>query len=127
MERYNTCNSPWLTYKFRFSLFFRISVSTSGGKFQLFRFPDLHLSTNMSNKLVDRLVHVTCERVRVQFLSMPTTLFLLYRAFQHGCYLFIKMRKLHDAPFHYIVVTTKPSMVQKGIVNVERYVVSKEI
>lgn len=64
----------------------------------------------------------TCRRTLSVY---PHYSFFSVQACQHGHYVVIKTCQMHDARFHYRVVSTKQSIVLKRIVDIDRYVICR--
>lgn len=107
----NTRRELWIGRNYAIFSLFWSAISTFWWHFQRFRFPNFHVITNLSNKLVDCLAKMTSKRIHVHSLAISNTLFLLFWAYQHGHYLSNKPSRLHYASRNYRVITTECSVV----------------
>lgn len=107
----NSCSSPRRTKRFLLLIFFGINSCNFRWQFRLSRLPELHNGTNRSIDLAYHLVKNTCESVCAHFMPTPAKLFPLFQLCQYGRYPSIQACRLYVALFHYIIVTTKPSVL----------------
>lgn len=86
----------------------------------------MHDPTNLSNKMVCCLAHMTCENVPVHSLFVHTTFFSVVQAFQHSRYPRIKTSKLQNASLHYIICITMLFVAENRLEDIDRHGVSKQ-
>lgn len=80
----------------------------------------------MSSKLFDCLAHEARRQVLMYIPLTITTTIRLFQVCQNSRYRNIKKCSLHNAAFHFIIATTKRSIVYKAMVAIDRYVVYKQ-
>lgn len=78
---------------------------------------------NLSNKLPDRLAQMTCDRVHVHFLPLPTMVAYLFQPCRHGLNPSGKRCKLYNSLFDYVIATAILSLFQNYIVKLNGCVI----